>query len=109
VLPTTSARRGDLDSACGARGTAFGRYESEVDITMGCVKLARGGTADITVYAEVSSAQIYAIAKRFAVPYEITDEDLARALVQDLVERYLSVEYWSKKDMDQIVDGIREG
>jgi hypothetical protein len=49
------------------------------------------------------------IRKRFDIPGKVPDRDLAGALRDDILHRYMDVSRWSEKDMEQIVDGILQG
>lgn len=67
----------------------------------------KGG--EMKVLVDVSDSDIERIRKFFRVNKKVTNYELAHDLLLDLSWRYMTPQYWSQEDIDEIVDDILTG
>ena len=63
------------------------------------------------IYVEIglTSWDVKAIRDAFDIPGGVSNETLADALVNDLIDRYFGPPYWCQKDIDQLVSAAVDG
>lgn len=63
------------------------------------------------IYVEIglTSWDIKTIRDAFDIPGDVSNETIAEALVNDLVDRYFGPPYWGQGDIDRLVSAAVDG
>ena len=56
------------------------------------------------ILEEITADEIKHFRNVFAIPDRITDQEIIATLINDLISRYFSVEYWNENNIQQLLD-----